>query len=146
MSPLEFRLIDEEGLSEYESWFTDAELRRRIERPTALWFDYVRQTPGCFGWLIYEDGIVVGQVQLDSYADQTATLGLVVKPQLRGQGYGKRILRALLEREEVAQLLRLEATIEPDNTASLRCFESAGFRQQGTEPDAEGFLHFAYIL
>jgi RimJ/RimL family protein N-acetyltransferase len=145
MSQLVFRLIDKQGLSEYETWFADAELRRRIERPTRVWFDYVRQTPGCFSWLIYEDGIAVGQVQMDTYPDQTATLGLVVKPQLRRQGYGKRILSALLERDEVAQLYRLEATIEPNNTASLRCFESAGFRQQGAEPDAEGFLHFVYI-
>lgn len=142
---MEFRLIDEEGLAEYETWWTDAELRRRIERPTRVWFDYVRQTPGCFAWLIYEDGSLVGQVQLEPYLEQIASFGLVVKPELRGQGYGKRILRALLERDEMAPYARLEVTIEPDNTASLRCFESAGFRQQEGGPDWEGFLHFVFV-
>lgn len=142
---MEFKFIDEQGLAEYETWFSDAELSRRIERPTRLWFDYVRQTPHVFAWMIYEDGRAIGHLQLDTYPNQTNYLGLVVNPQLRRQGYGKCILRALLEQAEVAQLQLLEATIEPDNIASQRCFQSAGFRQEPAAPDAEGFLHFVYI-
>ena len=144
MSNLVFTPIDEQGLLIYQTWFNDAELSRRIEPPTRGWFDYVRYEPGYFAWMIYEDGIAVGQLQLDTYSNRTGSMALVVKPELRNRGYGTRILRAFLERAEVRQLNRIEATIEPDNIPALHCAKSVGFVQQSPEPDDEGFLDFVY--
>jgi RimJ/RimL family protein N-acetyltransferase len=145
MADLSFRPLDESEMRMYATWFDDAELRRRIEAPTPQWFRYVTATPGIYAWLVYEADAAVGQVALDTDADQHGYFGLVVKPALRNQGYGKRILRAFLRRPEVTNLKQLEATVEPDNHAALRCCEQVGFAQIGSAPDDEGFLRFVYI-
>lgn len=144
MSELTFRVLDESELRLLHTWFQDAELRRRIQPPTLQWFSYVSHTPGCYAWMVYEGNIALGQLQMDTYADNTGSAALAVNPKLRNQGYGKMILRAFLKRPEVARLNQLEVTIEPDNFASLRCFQQAGFIQASSEPDQEGFLHFTY--
>ena len=94
--------------------------------------------------MVYDGDTALGQLQLDTYADNTGSVGLAVNPQWRNQGYGTKILQAFLRRPEVTKLIRLEVTIEPDNIASLRCFQQAGFIQASLEPDGEGFLHFLY--
>jgi RimJ/RimL family protein N-acetyltransferase len=144
MSELTFHVVDDSGLREYQTWFQDAELRRRIEPPTMLWFNYVTQTPGCYAWMVYQGNLALGQLQLNTYPNNTGSVGLVVNPKLRNQGYGKRILQAFLKRPEVMRLNQLEVTIEPDNLASIRCFQKVGFVQASSEPDQEGFLHFTY--
>jgi L-amino acid N-acyltransferase YncA len=144
MSELTFRPLDDRGLRLYEAWFQDTELRRRIEPPTSQWFNYVSNTPGIYAWIIYHDDIPIGQLQLDTYANNTGSVELVVNPKMRNQGYGKKILKAFLMRPEVARLDQLEVTIEPDNFASLQCFQQVGFIQMSVEPDKEGFLHFIH--
>jgi RimJ/RimL family protein N-acetyltransferase len=144
LSELIFRPLDEITLRLYLAWFQDAELKRRIQPPTQQWFNYVSHTPGIYAWIIYENDLPVGQLQLDTYTDHTGSVGLVVNPAVWNQGYGQRILEAFFQRVEVACLAQVEAAIEADNLASLRCFQKAGFIQDRPEPDEEGFLHFSY--
>jgi RimJ/RimL family protein N-acetyltransferase len=141
---VDFIPIDETGLKEYESWFGDSELRRRIEHPTTAWFRYVRNQPGVHAWMIHETEIPVGHIQLDVSADQAGSFSIVVKTQLRNRGYGRRILRAFLARPEVLSRERLEADVEHDNIPAQRCLRAAGLTQEGVNPDREGFLAFVY--
>ena len=140
-----FVLIDESGLRVLETWFDDPELQRRYSRPDRTWFDYVCNEAGVRAWMIHENGAPVGHLQLDTDADGTGHIGLVVKPELRNRGYGKRILRAFLGRPEVRRLNTIVGCAEVDNVASHRCVRAVGFVQQGTEPDEEGFLSFVYV-
>lgn len=142
MSELIFHRLDESDMRLFSTWFEDAELRRRIEPPTPRWFAYVSSTPGIYAWMVYDGSIAVGQLQLDTYSDKTGSFALVINAPLRRQGYGKKVLRAFLERPEVKALNRLEATIEPDNAAAVQCCQQVGFRPVSAEPDEEGFLHF----
>jgi RimJ/RimL family protein N-acetyltransferase len=144
MPDLIFVPIDEPGLHLLQSWFKNDELQRRYDRPTDTWLEYVRNEPGVYAWIIYEDEVPVSHLQLDTEAEGTGYVGLVVKPELRNRGYCKRILRALLDRPEVLQLNRIVGTVEADNVASHRCVEAVGFVQQGNEPDEDGFLVFVY--
>ena len=144
MTDLTFTLLDEAGLSTLRSWFSDPELKRRFEYPTHIWFDYVSDSPNVYAWMIQEDDLPVGQLQLDINTDQTGYIGFCVKPELRNQGFGKRILRAFLARPEVSTLKRVVATAEVDNLASHRCVKAVGFVQEGSEPDEQGFLSFVY--
>ena len=144
MASFDFIPLDEVGLEEYESWFSDAELRRRIEPPRVNWFRYVSNEPGVHAWMIREAGTPVGHIQLDVSPDQAGSFSIVVKPQLRGRGLGGRIMRIFLARPEVMRLRRLEAGVEQDNLAAQRCLRTAGFTQEGIAPDNEGFLTFAY--
>lgn len=127
----------------YAKWFSDPELNRRVSAPTEQWLRHVN-TEGNFAWLVYEGPEAVGQVQLDTCSDQTGSVDLVVNPALRGRGYGSRILANFLSRDEAACLREIEAWIEADNAASLRCFQKAGFAAQRSEPDENGLIVYAY--
>lgn len=144
MPELVFVPLDEPGFSVLTSWFADQELRRRIEVPTRVWFDYIRGQPDVYGLVVREDGDPVGQLQLDIHPERTGYIGFYVNPELRGQGYGRRILRAFLARPEAAGLRQIIATVEMDNLASQRCLLASNFILDGAGPDEEGFLHFVY--
>ncbi len=144
MLELRFQLLDRVGLNTFAAWFADAELKRRVCAPTEPWFHYVSARPENFAWLVYEGQQAVGQIQLDTYPDHTGSMSLVVNPQLRSCGYGKRILRAFLCQEATLRLGEIEACIEADNIASLRCFRASGFVAQDAEPDNNGLITHVY--
>jgi len=144
MPKLQFRILDPSGLDIFAAWFADDELSRRVSTPTEQWFQYVSTKPENFAWLIYEGREAIGQIQLDTYPDRTGSLSLVVSPELRSRGYGKRILSALLLREEASRLGEIRACIEEDNSASLNCFRACGFVARDIEPDNNGLITFFY--
>jgi RimJ/RimL family protein N-acetyltransferase len=79
-------------------------------------------------WIAQEGGAPVGQVRLD-VSDGTATVSIAVAPEHRGAGLGSEMLRALLSLiAGDSAVLRLRALANPDNAASLRIFQKAGFR------------------
>lgn len=88
--------------------------------------------PGCKDYckLIREDGIPVAAICFGCYEGVATVSEIVVAPQLRGQGYGTRILRDLtgyadeLLGEKVGKIC---AVIFPNNLASQRAFAKAGF-------------------
>lgn len=144
MTGFQFQLMDRCGLTIFAAWFADAELDRRVCAPTEQWFDYVSTRPENFAWLVYEGPQAVGQIQLDTSPDGTGSMSLVVNPELRSRGYGKRILRAFLHHEAASCLGEIEACIEADNVASLRCFRASGFVARDAEPDGNGLMTHVY--
>lgn len=145
MSDLSFHLLDCAGLTLLTEWFHDAELSRRVSAPTEHWFHYVTAEAGNFAWIVYEDQQPVGLVQLDTCPDRTGSIGLTVNPRLRSRGYGRRILSAFLRQEAAQRLEKIEACIEIDNIASLRCFQASGFTAQNSKPDGDGLVTYTYI-
>ncbi len=140
-----FDPLDEQGLEIYSGWFAANEARHWVEPPTRRWFEYVHDTPGCHAWLVRgEDGLAIGAVQLDEQQDGFASLLVFVKPEARNQHHGRGILRALLALPELSRLHTLEAGVQADNVASLRCCLAAGFHVASNTPDADGFLTLVY--
>src|SRR5690606_8045347 len=85
------------------------------------------------------DGIV-GSISVYNADPQTGTaeVGYGVHPEHRGRGYATEALRGLaghLLGTGVLNKIRLRA--RPDNIASLRVAEKAGFVKEGVEPGAE---------
>lgn len=144
MHDLTFRPLDTHGYRLIMPWFHDPELARRISPPTLQWLHYVTTTPGVYAWLIYHATAAVGQIQLDTTPEGTGSIGLIVNPSVRRQGYGTAALAALLTRPETATLHQIAADVEPDNTASRRCLLTAGFVLLSDCPDGDGFLHYIY--
>ncbi len=79
------------------------------------------------------DGTRLGQARLDLDTTQTqAEIHVSVLPNHHGQGFGSRILREACQwafTESPAD--RVLAHIKPENIASLRSFEKAGFQKNG---------------
>lgn len=145
MTNLTFIPLDEAGFVMLRTWFSDLELQRRFEYPTRLWFDYVCNEPNVYAWLIQDGDVPIGQFQLDIGTERMGHVGFYVNPELRNQGYGKRILNAFLHRPEVSSLNKIVAEAEVDNVASHRCLQVAGFIQERSEPDEDGFVSFIYV-
>jgi RimJ/RimL family protein N-acetyltransferase len=55
------------------------------------------------------------------------------------------MIRALVARPELWEVRLLEAGVEPENIASIRCLLAAGFQPHKTEPDYEAMLYFMLL-
>ena len=60
-----------------------------------------------------------------------AEVSIYVDPAWRGRGVGRSLLQALITESEAKGIWTLQAGIFPENTASIRLHEAAGFRQVG---------------
>lgn len=84
-------------------------------------------------------GVLAGTVTLAAIdrANRRAEVGFMVGRAHWGQGIGSEAMRALVGHAFApsetggAGLLRLEADVDPRNTASLRALERLGFRREG---------------
>ena len=146
MQNLTFVRFAAEHLPLYIGWYDDAETQRWMALPDERWFKYVTTSPGNFAWMVYEGETAIGQAQVGWYEEDAsqASLAIVTAPGYRRQGYGSRLLRALLGQPELADVARFHAFVEPDNHASLRLVENVGFQLASAQPDEEGFLKYTY--
>jgi len=72
----------------------------------------------------------------------TGSIAFVVDPDLRRRRLGRAMITALTRRPELRFVELFEAGVEPENTASGRCLEAAGFRPRSQQPDFEGMLYY----
>lgn len=84
-----------------------------------------------------ETGLVVGSLGLFwPPNDGGVELGYGIVPSRRGRGYAAEATRALVEHAySAAEVIQVFAHVEPENPASVRVLEKAGFKQTG--PGAE---------
>ena len=68
---------------------------------------------------------------------------IVVKPEKRGQGIGTKLLKELLDSQEITghAIHQSETVIFPDNLASQKAFENAGYCYHHTPPDGGSMLY-----
>lgn len=83
----------------------------------------------CRLWIASNGGSApVGCVRFDC-KESEATISLTVAPSARGKGYGAKIIQQGCDRLFAESSFRLvHAYIKPDNIASVKVFEAAGFR------------------
>ena len=83
------------------------------------------QVPQTF-YILYADGEPVGMSKLrtaeltDALREAGGHAGYAVRPSQRGKGYGKLLLRLLIEEARKAGLNRLLVTVQKQNTPSYR--------------------------
>jgi RimJ/RimL family protein N-acetyltransferase len=83
-----------------------------------------------------------GPVIIETIEVPTGSIAFVVDPQRRGHGLGRAMIAALLLRAELRDVRLFEAGVEPENLASRRCLEAAGFTPRSEQPDFEGMLYY----
>jgi RimJ/RimL family protein N-acetyltransferase len=95
----------------------------------ATWLAAARDDPGVHIWIAEADGTALGQVRLD-VRDRVGVVSIGVAAEHRGAGNGSAMLQTLVSLAAGDSALRsLKALVDPDNIASLRIFEGAGFRR-----------------
>ena len=143
-TPIDLRPCRSEHLPMFQSWFQDGELSQRVEGPSQRYLDYVATNPRQYACIAYEGDIAVGFIVFGLEDEGPASFMFFVRPDLRHQGYGKRILATALAAPEVADIDVWEAGVEPDNAASRRCLEAIGFTEQGRDPEWPDYLRYVY--
>lgn len=83
------------------------------------------------------DGQVAGWVAVSQVSARAVYAGVVehsvyVDPAARGRGVGLALLQTLLASTDAAGIWTVQSAVFPDNTASLRLHQRAGFRIIGT--------------
>lgn len=138
---LVFARFEADDLAEYQSWFTDGELSRRLSFPDERWFSYLgADHVAC--WAVKSGaGEMVAVVQADREEDGAGFFDIALRPQLRGRGLGRQVLDAFIS-GPARTYRELRATVEPDNHASIAMVRRCGFRQWES-PDEDGFLQFS---
>jgi len=107
-----------------------------------------------------EDGFVIGEnfwckvvfendkpfaiVSLCLHESKVTIQEIVVAPEKRGQGMGKKLLKELLESEEILgfAIRKSEAVIFPDNIASQKAFNKAGFKVLRTDETSDSLRYY----
>lgn len=137
---LQTRPVGDEDCQLLWEWANDPTVRASAfnSRPITweehvAWFRSRRNNPNCYMCLVLDnEGIPVGQVRLDVGVDGRAEVAISIAPDRRGRGYGAEALCLVCRRfREVRDISEVVGYIKPDNTASIRAFEKAGFVSHG---------------
>lgn len=85
-----------------------------------------------------DDGVIMGQIALGDIVRglfQNAYTGYFLAKEFTGQGYATEALQLVLRHAfRDLKLHRVEANIQPDNTASIALVRRCGFRKEGVSP------------
>jgi [ribosomal protein S5]-alanine N-acetyltransferase len=128
----QFRSEDAEAM---HRCFADSEAKRiETERAVRRFIDctpsYYRywavadaKTDNCFGMVNYHDGHI---------RNKRVTIGYIIDPALQQKGFATEAVSAMINFcFGELHLHRVQAFIQPDNTASLKLVEKLGFRREG---------------
>ena len=95
------------------------------------WFEAALEAPGRHMFTARAPH-PVGHARLDVTGDKTATISILIAPEMRGKGIGQRLLSLLRVRARALGLVSLEAEVHADNAASLALFRAADFAVAST--------------
>ena len=137
--PIHFRRLTAADIDELTVWFRDPVLARRVSLPDDTWRTYILSDNGVSKSWAGRDarGRLLCEIQVDRQSpEDPGYINFYIDPALRGQGLAEPILLAFLEEGPGRDYEAMDASIEPDNHASLRCFRACGFVElpEDTEP------------
>ena len=158
------RPIERDDLPRFVEWFSDPEVRRHllVYLPVSLaqeerWFDNLldrleRQEDLLLA-IEAADGVHIGNIGLHGidWKNRNGELGIAIGEKAYwDQGYGTDAIRTLLGLAfGEMNLHRVFLRVDADNARGIRCYEKAGFRQEGTSREAvfkEGTYHDQYVM
>ena len=139
------------GLPEHDLLFLSRDLKHR--RVIEAWVEAVED--GFIDSFVAEDGdAIVASCALVrdplGWSTHVGEVRLLVSPQLRGQGVGRRLLQEMFKVAQQRELAKLIAQMTPDQRYAIQLFEEHGFRGEALLKDhvmdRQGRLHDLAIL
>jgi N-acetylglutamate synthase-like GNAT family acetyltransferase len=139
------------GLAEHDLLFLGRDIKHR--KVIEAWLEAVED--GFIDSFVAEDGdAIVGTCALVrdplGWSTHVGEIRLLVSPQLRGQGVGRRLLEEMFKVAAQRELTKLIAQMTPDQRGAIQLFEESGFRGEallkGQVMDRQGSVHDLVIL
>nr|WP_269809873.1 GNAT family N-acetyltransferase [Kineosporia rhizophila] len=92
--------------------------------------------PDAHGFVLYHgtEPIAYGEIWDDADEGESELAHLIVAPDCRGQGFGRRLVRSLVPRAGFGALVM---RVHPDNSAAQACYLGAGFGRVDEAREAE---------
>lgn len=84
--------------------------------------------------VVEEDGLVLAYAIMSVAAGEAHVLNVCVHPDARGRGFGRRLMRALIEQAVATTARRVFLEVRPSNGVARRLYESLGFAEIGVRP------------
>lgn len=158
------RPIERDDLPRFVEWFGDPEVRRHlmVYLPFSLaqeerWFetllDRLERQEDLLLAIEAADGVHIGNIGLHGvdWKNRNGELGIAIGEKAYwDQGYGTDAIRTLLGLAfGEMNLHRVFLRVDADNGRGIRCYEKAGFQQEGTSREAvfkEGTYHDQYVM
>ena len=84
--------------------------------------------------VLEHDSSVVGYAILSVAAGEAHILNLCVNPEYRGLGYGDRMLDAIIERAQYAEVITIFLEVRPTNSHALSLYRKKGFNKIAKRP------------
>jgi L-amino acid N-acyltransferase YncA len=105
--------------------------------PPSDWKAWVARHLNEYSLVAIEGEQVLGWVAIASVSDRCVYAGVAeesvyIDPTARGQGVGRQLLAALIERTEARDIWTLQTGIFPENKASIALHQRVGFKVIGT--------------
>ena len=144
---IEFREFTPNDISELKSWFAQPNPENKFINDYAdvdAWLKLIKDDPeNRFGYLIYQDSQPVAFLDLELNDDNSASIAFGVKPELRGQGLGGKIIQEVMVLPNLQGITKIHAGVEPDNAASQKVLLSNEFVKVSEE---DGVIEFEKTL
>lgn len=83
-----------------------------------------------------------GPITLETIEAITGAIAFTTDPARRREGLATLMIRALIDHPDLSTVELFEAGVEPENHASRRTLEAAGFHLRSPEPDCEEMLYY----
>ncbi|GAA5030508.1 GNAT family N-acetyltransferase [Actinopolymorpha pittospori] len=175
MAKVVLKTFEREQLPLVEPWFHDADTQRWLggpEWPREM-LDLTDLPLGTFRgktqtdrhrWLAWQGRCPVGYIDcgtfdrfteweggengrgvIDTLPLPTASLGYVIRPELRHQGYGAAMLDIVTRAPELHEIRLFVAGVDRRNAASIGCLLKAGYQPLNDQPDWEGMVYYARL-
>lgn len=98
-----------------------------------IFADCLKAGHGC--WVLADDEEILGYGVLSTGAGEAHLLNLCVAPRHQGSGYGRRILKRLIDLARWHGVERIFLEVRPSNEAAHRLYETEGFNEIGRRPN-----------
>lgn len=102
------------------------------------WFNNKLNSSNCYYFIAFNhQDVPIGQIRFDIDEQLQSIISISLASNQRNQGYSKLILQmAIDELFQHTSVNNIQALIKPDNFASIKLFESVGFKNLGFSPIA----------
>lgn len=136
------------------AWANDPEVRRRSFNPKpitaqahAQWFEAVLEDAQTLLYIAESDGKPAAHIRF-SVSEGSASTSYLISAAFRGKGLGHSVLLKGIEKLKASRpdVQRVEGLVQPENAASVRSFEKAGFTRAAPDEKHPEALRFELRL